>query len=127
MTEFENHGSTSNKDENYALALMVEALYQLANARDWDETLLVIQEWDLVLLSSLALSFIHLMMVSFEANGDILAAMNWQQYLYLLQDAQNYGIEKAWACFKMQQIEAALAHDALVRVHTHKQLYIVLK
>lgn len=103
------------------------SLSELANATTWKQTRQVLLQHQAILLSDAAITLIQQMIAEYEAEDDRPNALNWRQYLILLEDARKQGIHGAWNRFKLRQLKAANAHDALVRAGAIPQLYEVLE
>jgi hypothetical protein len=112
-----------NGTEAASISALVNALEAFACAETLDDTLSVLEEQQVTLLSPDALITIQKMIDDMFANGQSADAKNWRQYLHLLKDARQRGIVPAWHYFIVQQKDAAQALEALTAAMTHERLY----
>lgn len=116
MHQFPENNETSD-------SMLVNALEAFACAETLDETWGVLEERQAILLSPDTLLVIQMMMSDMFANGKSADAKNWRQYLHVLENARNAGIQEAWRTFITQQSNAAQALGALTTASTAGELH----
>lgn len=126
MKQF-GYSDTSEAGSRSIGAQVFLSLSELANAATWQQTRQVLLQYQTILLSDAAITLVQQMIAEYEAEGDRPNTLNWQQYLNLLEDARNHGVHGAWNRFKLRQLKAANAHDALVSASTPALLHEALE
>lgn len=116
-------GPQNNGTESASITRIVNALEAFAHAETLDETLRVLEKQQAVLLLPDTLATIQLMIDDMFANKQNGDARNWRQYLHLLENARQQGIEPAWHYFMTQQSNAVQAIDALTTAANADELH----
>ncbi|MEO8970007.1 MAG: hypothetical protein ABI406_00215 [Ktedonobacteraceae bacterium] len=107
-------------------AMIVDALEAFAHAETLNDTLRVLEEQQAILLLPDTLTTIQMMIDDMFANNQDGDARNWRQYLHLLKDALQRGINTAWSYFITQQSNAAQALEAVTTASTMEHLYQIV-
>lgn len=116
----------NNRTASMSIARIVNALEAFAYAETLNETFRVLEEQQAILLLPDTLTTIQLMINDMFANIQNSDARNWRQYLHLLEDARQRGLDTAWHHFTTQQSKAVQAIDAVTSASTTEDLYQII-
>ena len=108
------------------VVVIISALWAFVGTTTWEETQLVLNELQGVLLSDAALDLLQKIVTNLYLSGERMEAEDWGQHLALLEAARAYSIAEAWKSFMVLQHEIGEALSVLTSATTEDEIYHIL-